>query len=267
MNLNAQTFMIHPDMDTLITGNLGTEIYLYSNSLVDAGGNQATDSVIVTLKEIYTIKDMILSHVPTTSGGSILQSGGMIYLSFSSGSTQYYPASYLNLNMPNSNPVSGMNVFWGIENSNTGMDWVLADSSSTFVSIDSLGVGYDVYLDSLGYGWINCDKFYNVQPQTDVVINPSVTGEHNESVDLAVYLAFPSINSCMNVYNTTVQQTVTAYNIPVGMQAAAIILGTGRVTKKSYFGIAMFTVTAGQPVSVSVTQTNEADIISALQVL
>lgn len=264
--VQAQTFTFNPDNPFLIPGNYGTQINVPGNSLIDSFGNQPTGNITATLKEIYNIKDMILSHVPATSGGYILQSGGMFYLSFSSGSVQYHPTAPLYVEMPSSNPVFGMSVFFGIpdDSSGTGINWI---QQQTPVYIDSLNQNYTMYLDSLGYGWINCDMFYNSPQPTDVTITPSVTGEHGETVNLAVYLAFPAINSCMNVYNTSMQQSVTAYNIPLGMQAAAVIIGTGRVTKKPYFGFVTFTVTSAMSVPVSVVPTYEAQIISALQTL
>lgn len=262
--VQPQISRIHPDIPNVITGDHGTRIYLQANTLFDASGNAPTDSVTVTLKEIYSIKDMILSHVPTTSFGSILQSGGMFYLAFSASGVQYFVNSQTNVTMPSSSPIPGMSMFNGISDSGIGVNWII---DSSYVFADSVNGLYNIWLNPLGYGWINCDMFYNTPQNTDVMITPSVTGEHGETVNLAVYLAFPSINSCMNVYNTSAQQSITANNIPLGMQTAAVIIGTGRVTKKPYFGFVTFTVTSGMSVPVSVVLTDEAQIISALQTL
>jgi hypothetical protein len=266
--VQEQTFTINPAIDNAITGDQGTVINLMANSLGDANGNIPAGNVTVTLKEIYSIKDMILTNTPTTSSGSILESGGMFYLSFTAGAIQYYLNSALNISMPSDSALSNMDIFFGMTDGNGVANWVQADSGSGVIFPDTSGTSYTMSLfDTLGYGWINCDQFYYSTPLTDVIISPSVTSERNEAVELIVYLAFPSINSIANFYGASNQQAVTAYNIPVGMQAAAVVIGTGRVTKKPYFGISMFTVTAGQPVNVSVVRTDEDDIISALQVL
>ncbi|HLG33738.1 MAG TPA: hypothetical protein VI757_02575 [Bacteroidia bacterium] len=266
--VQPQTFTFNADNPYIIPGNRGTQIYIPGNSLVDSVGNHATGNVKATLKEIYNIKDMILSNVPTTSGGSILQSGGMFYLEFSANNIQYRPDTTIIASLPTDSVsiFQNMYVFFGVTDS-SGFNWGLADTTVNYVYNNINNSTFNLILDSIGYGWINCDLFYYSQPLTSVIITPAVTSEHYESVNLAVYLAFPSINSCMNVYSSSVQQSVTAYSIPVGMQAAAVIIGTGRVTKKPYFGFTIFTVTSGQPVNVSVVQTDEAQIISALQTL
>jgi hypothetical protein len=266
--VQSQTFVFNADIPCVINGAAGTQINIPGNSLIDSAGNQAIGNITATLKEIYTIKDMILSDMHTTSGGNILRSGGMVYLEFSDGSIHYRPSSTINISMPadSSSIFQNMSVFFGV-NDSSGFNWQFADSAYAFVYNNISNYTFHLILDSIGYGWINCDQFYNSFPLTDVTLTPSVTSERNETVELAVYLAFPSINSVANVYGANMQQAVTAYNIPVGMQTAAVVIGTGRVTKKPYFGISLFTVAAGQPVNVSVVQTDEDDINSALQVL
>src|SRR6185295_8448811 len=116
--VQSQTFTINPDVDTIITGSQGTKIYLEHNSLYDETGNPPPGNVTVTLKEIYDIKNMILSHVSTTSGGSILRSGGMFYLTFTSDTNQYFSGIVLiNVKMPSDNPSAGMEMFYGIADS------------------------------------------------------------------------------------------------------------------------------------------------------
>ena len=260
----TQNILINdPEIFNVITGQMGTQIQIPANSLRDSAGFPPPGSVNVTLREVYNIKDMVLSHLPTTSDGNILQSGGMFYLEFSANNIRYQPNSYLLVTMPGDSAVQGMQVFFGLENQSTGINWALADSGS-FVSLDSAGTNYIMYLDSLGYGWINCDQLYPIGNPTDVTITPVVDAERNETVDIAVYLLFPSINSVMNVSNTTSQQNVIAYNIPIGMQAVAAVIGVGRITKKAYFGKINFTVTSPQNVSVSVMQMTDQQIFDSL---
>lgn len=265
----AQTFNFNTNQDFILTGSMNTSVFIPANSLTDSAGNHPAGNVTATLKEIYNIKDMILSKVSTTSNGSLLQSGGMFYLTFTSGTVNYYSGISMSVSLPqvptDSSPF--MNVFYGTLNDTTGVYWVVADSSYfTMNPAPNPTSYYFGAIDSLGYGWINCDKFYNTTPLTDLSINAEVTGERGESVALESWLAFPSINSCMNVYDV-LQASAIAHNIPVGMQAVAVVIGVGRVTKKPYFGITSFTVTAGQPVHVSVVQTDDAHIISTLQSL
>jgi len=97
-----------------------------------------------------------------------------------------------------------------------------------------------------------------------VDITPIIDAERNETVDFAVYLILPPINSVMNITNTSVPQNIVATNLPSGMQAVAVVIGVGRITKNAYFGKTNFTVTSPQNISVSVMQKSDQEIVDAL---
>ncbi|MFY0602115.1 MAG: hypothetical protein JXR03_20740 [Cyclobacteriaceae bacterium] len=80
----TQTFKILPIKDTLLAGNLGTKIFIKANSLIMEDGEPATGSVTVKLKEVYSISDMILNGLSTTSDGKLLTTSGMINLAATS---------------------------------------------------------------------------------------------------------------------------------------------------------------------------------------
>jgi hypothetical protein len=156
-----------------------------------------------------------------------------------------------------------MQIFYGTQNQSTGMNWVV--DPSIFVATDSANNKYIVpFLDSLGLGWINCDKFYQSGTPVTFPITPLVDAERDETVDIAVYVLFPSINSAMNVSNITGTEIATASGIPAGMQAVAAIVGVGRITGKAYFGKVNFTAASQQNVSVSVVQMTDEQIYNSL---
>jgi hypothetical protein len=260
----AEVFTMDPTQFTVIIGALGIQIYIPANSLFDSLSHPPSGPVTCTLREIYNIKDMVLSHAPSTSNGNILESGGILYLDFYANPI-HYKAVYPTVSMPTASLQSGMKIFFGAHDPNTGINWTPADTNTNYVTQDSTGIGlaYGLIVDSVG-GWINCAHPHSTAPVTDVTVIPQVSSWRGETVDIAVYLLFPSINSCMNVNNTVGPQAVTANNIPIGMNAWAAAIGIGRVSKKSYFGMVNFTVTSGQPVNVSLTQA-DGEIITALQ--
>jgi hypothetical protein len=256
----AQEFTFNPDENFIISGDSGTMIGVPANSLVDDNGLHPAGPVTARLKEIYGVKSMVLSHTPTTSNGGILQSGGMIYLEFMANNIFYKPDTTLGAIMPSANPVPGMHIYYGQPDINNGIEWTL-DSNS--VVADTLNA-YAFSFDSLGYGWINVDQLYSVSNPANVDITPMIDAERNETVDFAVYLILPPINSVMNITNTSVPQNIVATNLPSGMQAAAVVIGVGTITKNAYFGKTNFTVTSPQNISVSVTQKSDQEIVDAL---
>ncbi|MBX7183383.1 MAG: hypothetical protein K1X82_14820, partial [Bacteroidia bacterium] len=71
----SQFFKIHPDRDTILHGKEGTTLYLPAGSLLSAA-----DIVQIELKEFYTFADLMKNDLHTASDGSMLHTGGTIYL-------------------------------------------------------------------------------------------------------------------------------------------------------------------------------------------
>ena len=255
-----QVSYIDPEVNSIVTGDSLTLIGVYPYSLVDDNNIPATDTVKVILREIYNIKDMVLSHAPVSSNGTVMQSGGMFYLKFSSNNILYKPDTPLATAMPSDGPVPGLQVYHGQPDLNEGIIWTLDSASNVIDTLFTHAFSFD----SLGSGWISIGVPYQVGTPANVAITPMVDAERNETVDMDVYLLFPSINSVMNVDNTASPQGVVAYNVPVGMQASAVAIGVGRITNKAYFGKINFTVTSPQSISINVVQMTDQQILDSL---
>jgi hypothetical protein len=251
-----QEFQFNPAEDALIVGDSGTMIGIPANSLVDNNGLPPTGMVTATMKEIYDIKSMVLTHTPTTSNGVILQSGGMFYLQFTANNISYKPDTVLGGLMPADTVVTGMHVYYGQQDLNNGMNW---EVDLNFAVVESLYT-HAFSFDSLGHGWIQIAKEDSVVNPVDVEITPTVNAERGETVDMVVYLVLPSIKSVMNVANTSMLQSINVNALPSGMQAAAVIIGVGRITGKAYFGKTNFTVSSLQNINIDVTQRTDQEI-------
>ena len=79
-----QLFEIKPDQDTTLIGLQGTKVFFKSNSLVYENENSVNSSIEVRLKEVYTISEMVLNRLTTTSNGELLQTSGMVNITASS---------------------------------------------------------------------------------------------------------------------------------------------------------------------------------------
>lgn len=261
----TQTFVINPQAQNTITGTEGTSFNVYPNMLVDSLNQPPSGNVTVQLIEIYNIKDMVLANMPTVSGGKLLQSGGEIFIRFESNGISYHPLQGLTITMPKPNAgpsAQNAELFWGIEDSTVpGISWVPASNGNIY---DSSGT-YFLSLTSLNYNWLNCDAFYDSTQVTDVQIMTQTTGANGETIEMYSYLVFKSINSMMGLYTYSSPGIYTASSIPVGMQAAAVSIGVGKVTKKPYFGKSNFTVSQTQTVSISLLQMTAEEIKTELQ--
>ena len=202
----AQSFTIDADSYSQIIGSKGTKVGFYPNSLVDQSGNSVTGNVHIELIEIYTKRGMVMSNKPTTSSGNLLVSGGEINIVATQNGSKLNlaPASNVVIQMPTSNPISGMQVFYGSIDLVDGLNWTLADSSSSSVSIvtDSLvtdpSMPYFYYFLSTSLDWINCDYFYNdPNPRTSITIS---TPKGYDQSSTKVFIVLNDYNSIAQTY-------------------------------------------------------------------
>ena len=74
--IEAQTFTGNAATGFSIIGEKGTKINFPANAFVDGGGNVVSGTVTVSLKEVLSKKDVLLSGVWTEANGQLLESGG-----------------------------------------------------------------------------------------------------------------------------------------------------------------------------------------------
>ena len=165
----VQTFEISPRSDTLITGIHGTKVYIKANSLLFEDGEPVASPVILHLKEVYSLSDMILNGLSTTSDGGLLQTSGMIHLTASSHGKEVEldPKRPVKIHFNKITEAHPMRTYLGKKDSMV-IDWELdtanrADTlyfSTSERSTVTLGYTQDTtVIDSLIYGIVARDTF------------------------------------------------------------------------------------------------------------
>lgn len=263
--VKSQYFTIDQSSAVTITGNKGIEIYIPQNAFVDANNQVVTGSIVVELKEILSVKDMVLSNKQTVSNGEILESGGEFYINATSNGQKLFLGERLYITIPTTNLNYAMEVFTGDTNSNGDINWNLASGDSTWVtpSGDTLfGYTYVIWLDSIDYNfnWINCDAFNNdPNPKTDVLADVSPDSIYSDT-STVVFMVVPSTNS---VYNMQGPNPFTAKNIPIGK--VVTFIGFSYYNNKLYFGYKEnVTVTSGIVEPLPLTEMSEQDMLVLL---
>lgn len=132
-----QVFSIRTDRDTTIICKEGTMIQISASSFIsEKTGNSISGTVQLKVKEYYTISDMILANLTTTSGGKILETGGMLHISAASNSENCIikPGRDIKIGFPYSGKQDDMALFNG-DITNDIIDWKLANNNDD-VAID-----------------------------------------------------------------------------------------------------------------------------------
>lgn len=121
----SQFFLINPKRDTMLTGNEGTKMHFPSGCL------RAHGMVMVELKEHYAMADYVKYDLPSTSGGKMIESGGVIYLNAKEKKTnkqvQINPDKPVGLEFTLGKNKSNMQVFMK-DPTTRETNWVLQDS-------------------------------------------------------------------------------------------------------------------------------------------
>ena len=225
-----QETCIPVDMASTIYLNEGTSINFPSKAFVYENGKTVQcDKVCVYTWEFYTLSDIIASGLSTTSGKRMLVSGGMIYVEVTccGERLKLRPGKRIEVRMPAGEDPEKMRLFAG-KMQNGIVDWksqgkaILAnaalyppsDSAKYAVEgdweVDGIPItdgvleaeyegeyegGDPTYLmKSTALGWINCDRFYDIEKKTTL----AVTADTSRKTYVAI--VFTNIKSVMPGY-------------------------------------------------------------------
>jgi hypothetical protein len=207
-----------------LTGEEGTIINIPPNAFVDENGTPVQGTVNLSLQEIYSPGAMVATNRPSTSGGQLLTTGGSLFFDARQNgrSLQLAPGTQLGFQVPTDNPDPNMNIFEGTTDNDGNFDWSLSPFNLS-TCLDSL-TGMQTYCFNLNrlINWINCDYFVGSNdPRTDV--NIQVPAGY-DNTNTKVYVYFPTINSCTNVYSYQNQlfSLTGSYAIPIGLDAVFV---------------------------------------------
>lgn len=270
--VKSQTFTINTDNgQSSITGDQGTIVTFPENAFTTLDGSPITGTVSIELKEIYDKSDMVLSDRPTTSDGRLLLSGGEIFISATANGQELKLDSNTNILIELAQTTdidSTMGLFTGGIDS-IGFNWTPVDIDSSRVVVGDSNWERDTipcfYYDPAHYiyaistlGWINCDRFYDNGPSTNIHItcNGDPTTENTR-----VFIIFKNLNSVSSlwVYNSTFDSGM----LPVGEDITLIALGIK--DGQEYFSKKDITISSDLNVSMDLAKASTEDITTTLE--
>lgn len=274
----SQTFQINMDGSAkLITGQKGTRIIFYGNSLKHQNGSAVTGTVTIELKECYSVSDMVLSNKQTVSNGILLQSGGEVYLMAKQGSEELVAG--------NQGPVMqfpfigntqwDMQLFTGniqpdsSETTAAGetVNWV-AEAETLQVVTDTVGTsgGFGTYYSFTipHLGWSNCDRFWNNTGGTDPMVK---LPDGYTAANTCVMMVFKDEKTVAtaDLYNNHIFRFHAGEHTPIGLNVA--IVAVAKRDGTHYYYIGDHTTAQGAVFNATMTESTESAIEQAVKQL
>lgn len=269
----TQSYTIDANSWQYITANEGTIITVPANAFVDAAGNPVSGSIDIEVIEVLTQADMLLTNMPTTSGGQMLISGGELNIeAFQNGQELSLAAgSSLNIMVPDDVMDFNMEMFLPQTGANGEFeDWIPANNMPVNFAVDSANVDssgwYQFDFSETGLGWLNCDYFYN-SGATLTSVAVTVPSAH-DSGNTDVFLHVSGMNSLIGLtgWDAGSNSFVSYQNsIPEGLACTVVCLS--EINGQMYSSFTPITVVTNHVEVVPMTATTNAQIISDLNAL
>lgn len=268
----VQSFTGNAATGFTITGTKGTKVKFKPSAFLDASGNVVTGTVTVTMKEILSKRDVLLSGVMTESDGQLLESGGEFLVEAKQGDkvlqvNRGQDSSAL-VEVPKVMNNKDMGLFiqekrrdpngggtGGGQQPQNPTTWVPAPYYP-------FGNGPNTYSFSLpGFTWVNCDRFYNsTDPKTTITASP-VFQDNNQVTDLQVMLVFRDISTVVTLpFNYTLQKFESYQNsLPVGLKADLVVMGKD---SNGYiqFGTQLITIAANMDIQANIHRATQSEV-------
>ncbi len=223
VKVENQLIELNLSKNRTLYGKEGTQLIFPDGCL-----SQDTGVVIVELQEYYSLSDMLLGNLTTTSEKRILETDGMINISIKTETGKQVclvkDKSFI-VQMPKTK--DDMNLFYG-KKKNDKIDWMISKDANQSI-VDSIPInqkdGSFNYFESTKLGWINADKFMDFKEKNDLIISLPKTQSG------------ASCNLVLNNYNSIIpgavsKGKVTFKGIPANTKATLVALG---INKKSQF--------------------------------
>lgn len=244
----CNTYLINAGEDSWVYGAQGTVIKFPANCFA---GNytQPGDKIEILLCEYYTIEDLLLSGLTTSSAEQIIETGGTIFLRarYNGKDLNVKSDQFISIFFPSEEKLkNNMQTFEGKHREGL-VDWKLNKSGKVrkVRAGDNLDeevqdtTGYfdeemfyeneeGYYAEVDGYlmktnrmGYINCDRFIDEPVKTDLIVKCE-SGKATEENKMCYRLVFADIKSIMSGYEYSPEGKMKFSNLPKGREAVVL---------------------------------------------
>jgi hypothetical protein len=196
-----------------------------ANSCLNKDNQPCKGKVDIEVLFLKNKADLITNDKPTTSGGKLLVTGGIVYISAKQNGQELKLASGkpMKLRFKNSIPDANMRLFEGKSTDRFKFDWQQIPAAASNATVTTWNdpanrddKGYEIVTDR--FGWISCNKFHdeqNLSTKFSVILTDSFTNRNT-----SVYVVFKDINAVVKLEGNPSNKQFTIPNgykgIPIG---------------------------------------------------
>lgn len=121
-----QSFEVDPTKEAILEGEQGTAVYVPANAFEFEDGSTPTGPVTMALKECYSLTSMIGEGLTTTSGGRLLETGGMVKVTATADSKELKlkEGTAMVVSFPKKGNTNPMDIFYDFHFNDTISTWV-----------------------------------------------------------------------------------------------------------------------------------------------
>jgi mono/diheme cytochrome c family protein len=162
--LPLQNFELDTEKDTVVETKDGIVIAIPAHSFLTGGGQRATGTISLEVKEALHASDILRAGLTTKSGDRLLETGGMFYINArqDGASLKIDPKNGLRAQIPTDEVKPDMQLFEGKRMADGSIDWVNPKPIvKDLIPVDILSLNFypPDYLDSLrSWGYNDKDK-------------------------------------------------------------------------------------------------------------
>jgi hypothetical protein len=217
----------------------GVKISIPSSAFITAAGAAVTGTVDLSVKGIFTKKDIILTGAPANAAGKLISTKGCIKVNASQNSQtlRVNPGANVVVNVPEpgATPVTNLKKYYAqqISVNDTSKIWRASSDTSSIVAVFDSTTNkyyYQARLDSVA--WLNTGYEWDTTA-TKTTVSATLDTSYT-STNCTVYI---SLNGKMVVgalYPTVVPGTFSIGNIPVGINVNFVVIA---VKNGTYYSV------------------------------
>ncbi|MGF2412463.1 hypothetical protein [Ferruginibacter sp.] len=215
------SFEVNNTIATILTAS-GVQVTFSPNCCVSSTGQTVTGKVYAEVLLIKKKGDMVLMNKPTTSNGSMLVSGGEIFIRLMKDGKELQLAPNAKIKITYTDvPVNpNMKLFFGDESNPLQFSW-LPNTDTANNSVTAGQQLYEIYTNHLR--WINVDYFYDTTGIARSTVSTQLPSNYTNA-NTSAFLVFKDLRSVLAMHGDVPEKRFITGKVPNGKIATVVAI-------------------------------------------